>query len=345
MLDRFARVFRCVFRVGTPAAACLALAAAGAQAADPPKLLFPVRCEIGRDCWFFAYMDLQPGPAYRDYRCGLRTYEGHRGTDIAPVDPAARLPVIAAADGVVAGMRDGMDDSPVRGPGPGRAGRECGNGVRLNHGDGWTTQYCHLERGSVAVRRGARVLAGDVLGRTGSSGRSELPHLHFQVERNGRPVDPFSGERAADPAACEASAADRPGKALWRASAYLARYRPAVIQRAGLATTVPEKERALHEGYPRTAPAAAPALVGYVALLGAPSGTTVETFIAGPDGRILFRHRRSIDEDRARYFTYAGQRRKAATWEPGAYRARFIVSGESPAGPFRIARTAEITLR
>ena len=85
----------------------------------PPDLLFPVRCEIGRDCWFFGYMDLDSGPAYRDYRCGLRLYEGHKGTDIA-VDPGARLPVIAAADGVVLGRRDGMEDSPMRGPKPGK---------------------------------------------------------------------------------------------------------------------------------------------------------------------------------------------------------------------------------
>lgn len=303
-----------------------------------------MRCEIGRDCRFFAYMDLQSGPAYRDYRCGLRTYAGHKGTDIAPVDPGARLPVIAAA-GVVAGMRDGMEDSPMRGPDSGREGRECGNGVRLDHGDGWTTQYCHLERGSVAVRRGARVSAGDLLGRVGSSGRSELPHLHFQVERNGRPVDPFSGARSADPAPCEALPAGPTGTALWRASDHPAGYIPTVVHRAGLATVAPEKERALHEGYPGAAPVTAPALIGYVVLLGTNASTVVDTSIAGPDGGILFRHRRSIGEDRARYFAYAGKRRKAGTWEPGIYRARFVVSGESPAGPFRIVRRAEIELQ
>ncbi len=345
MPERLARLLRRTRRAGWLPAVCLALAGMGVQAADPPDLLFPVRCEIGRDCWFFAYMDLQSGPAYRDYRCGVRTYEGHKGTDIAPVDPAVRLPVIAAADGVVAGLRDGMEDSPVRGPDPSRDGRECGNGVRLDHGSGWTTQYCHLQRGSVAVRKGARVSAGNLLGRTGSSGRSELPHLHFQVERNGRPVDPFSGAQSADPPRCAASASRRVRTALWRASGYPARYTPTIVHRAGLATEVPEKARALHGGYPHTAPATAPALVGYTVLLGALSGTTVETVIAGPDGRILFRNRRSIEKDRARYFAYAGKRRKSARWEPGVYRAEFIVSGEAPAGPFRIARRAEITLQ
>ena len=113
-----ARLLRYARRAGALPAVCASLAVACAQAADPPGILFPVRCEIGRDCWFFAYMDLWSGPAYRDYRCGLRTYEGHKGTDIAPVDPGARLTVIAAADGVVLGRRDGMEDSPARGSGP-----------------------------------------------------------------------------------------------------------------------------------------------------------------------------------------------------------------------------------
>ncbi len=86
----------------------------------PPDLLFPVCWEIGRDCWFFGYMDLDSGPAYRDYRCRLHTYEGHKGTDIAPVDPSVRLPVITAADGVVLGRYDGMEDSPMRDPDPSR---------------------------------------------------------------------------------------------------------------------------------------------------------------------------------------------------------------------------------
>ncbi len=340
-----ARLLRRTCRAGVLPALCATLAGPGAQAADPPDFLFPVRCEIGRDCWFFAYMDLQSGPAYRDYRCGLRTYKGHEGTDIAPVDPGARLPVVAAADGVVVGWRDGMEDSPVRGLDPSRDGRECGNGVRLDHGDGWTTQYCHLQRGSVTVRQGARVSAGDELGRTGSSGLAEIPHLHFQVERNGRPIDPFAGAPPTDPPRCAASVSGGMKTALWRDSEHPAHYTPTIVHRAGLAAEVPEKERAVHGAYPSTASVTAPALVGYTVLLGAFSGTSIETVIVGPDGRILFRDGYSIDEDRARYFSYAGKRRGSANWEPGVYRAEFIVSGESPAGPFRIVSKAEITLR
>ena len=345
MPECLARIFRCDCRTSVLSVVCAVLAGVCAQAEDTPDLLFPVRCEVGGDCWFFAYMDLQSGPAYRDYRCGIRTYEGHKGTDIAPIDPGARLPVIAAADGVVLGRRDGMEDSPARGFDPSRENRECGNGVRLDHGGGWTTQYCHLQRGSVTVRKGGRVSAGDELGRTGSSGLAELPHLHFQLERHGQPVDPFSGAQPADPPRCAASASGQAGTSLWRASEYPARYTPTIVHRVGLATEVPEKERALHDGYPRTMPANGPALIGYTILIGVLSGTLIETAITGPDGHILFRNRRLIDEDRARYFTYAGKRRKSGSWDPGVYRAEFTVSGESPVGPFRFKRGAEITLQ
>lgn len=43
-------------------AACAALAGMDAQAGEPPDLHFPVVCEIGRNCWFFAYMDLDLQP-------------------------------------------------------------------------------------------------------------------------------------------------------------------------------------------------------------------------------------------------------------------------------------------
>ncbi len=115
------------------------------SAANPaPIFEFPAGCEIGRDCWFYAYMDHDPSENYSDHMCGRRTYDTHKGTDIAPMDPAAPIAVLAAADGVVRGTRDGMDDAIMRVPDEKRMAAQCGNGVRLDHGGGWTSQYCHL---------------------------------------------------------------------------------------------------------------------------------------------------------------------------------------------------------
>ncbi|MEP4377378.1 MAG: M23 family metallopeptidase [Alphaproteobacteria bacterium] len=309
-----------------------------------PKFEFPAGCEIGRDCWFFAYMDHDPSDAYRDHMCGLRTYNAHKGTDIAPINPDAPVTVIAAADGVVLGARDGMDDSVMRVRDDFRMAAQCGNGVRLDHGNGWTSQYCHLARGSVTVRRGARVTAGQILGWIGSSGRSELRHLHFQVERDGQQVDPFNGMRPVTPPQCDATGTT--DLALWQppVRAEISEYAPSSIYRAGITTGPPDRERVMFDGYPDTASVSADALVGYIVVLGVIAGTTVDTIISGPNGQRIFENRRTLDEDRARFYAFTGTRRKGGNWAPGAYRVRFVVRGDGPGGTFEIEAERHIVL-
>src|SRR5690606_24678759 len=67
----------------------------------------------------------------------------------------------------------------------------CGNGMVIGHGNGWETQYCHLAKGSLAVKPGDAVKAGERIGRVGLSGMTEFPHLHFTIRKDGRTVDPF----------------------------------------------------------------------------------------------------------------------------------------------------------
>jgi murein DD-endopeptidase MepM/ murein hydrolase activator NlpD len=60
--------------------------------------------------------------------------------------------------------------------------------VEIDHGNGVATRYAHLS--GVAVRTGATVEAGDVVGRVGSTGRSTGPHLHYEVRLLGDITDP-----------------------------------------------------------------------------------------------------------------------------------------------------------
>jgi murein DD-endopeptidase MepM/ murein hydrolase activator NlpD len=72
------------------------------------------------------------------------------------------------------------------------AGWQGGYGlaVRIDHGKGIETRYAHLSR--LNVRSGQAVKPGEVIGFVGSTGRSTGPHLHYEVRRNGQPVDPSS---------------------------------------------------------------------------------------------------------------------------------------------------------
>ena len=122
--------------------------------------------------------DHDPGPGFADYRCGTLGTNGHEGTDFAIRDPqrmAEGVPVVASAAGTVRGVRDGEQDQPPEGKLAVDFGeRNCGNGVAVDHGDGWTTQYCHMRRGSVAVRNGQQVEAGN---RLGVRSRGAVVHL------------------------------------------------------------------------------------------------------------------------------------------------------------------------
>ncbi len=94
----------------------------------------------------------------------------HAGVDFAG---RAGSDVVAVASGVVtyAGKRYGY-----------------GQMVEINHGDGYVTRYGHHE--SLLVKTGDIVKKGQPIGSMGSSGRSTGPHVHFEVLKNGRAVDP-----------------------------------------------------------------------------------------------------------------------------------------------------------
>src|SRR5579864_1245840 len=96
----------------------------------------------------------------------------HKGVDFAGTQGSD---VVAVAAGVVtwAGPRSGY-----------------GKLIEINHGDGYTTRYAHNERTLVAV--GQTVKRGEPIALMGSTGHSTGPHVHFEVLKNGRPVDPLS---------------------------------------------------------------------------------------------------------------------------------------------------------
>lgn len=67
---------------------------------------------------------------------------------------------------------------------------EYGNRIRIDHGGGWQTTYSHLNRFAPVIVAGACVAAGEVIAEIGNTGLSTEPHLHFEVLRDGAPIDP-----------------------------------------------------------------------------------------------------------------------------------------------------------
>ncbi len=65
-----------------------------------------------------------------------------------------------------------------------------GNHIEINHGYGYKTLYAHLSK--YKCRPGQRVKRGDIIGYVGSTGRSQAPHLHYEVFKNGERVNPLN---------------------------------------------------------------------------------------------------------------------------------------------------------
>ncbi len=65
-----------------------------------------------------------------------------------------------------------------------------GNCIIVNHGFGYQTVYAHLSK--IEVKRGEKVKRGQVIGRVGNTGKSTAPHLHYEVRKNNKSVDPIN---------------------------------------------------------------------------------------------------------------------------------------------------------
>lgn len=95
----------------------------------------------------------------------------HTGTDFH-FSPGERIRATAPGKVVSAGWTGGY-----------------GNMVEIDHGDGISTRYGHMEQ--ILVRVGDAVKSGDTVGLAGSTGRSTGTHLHYEVRENGQPIDPM----------------------------------------------------------------------------------------------------------------------------------------------------------
>jgi murein DD-endopeptidase MepM/ murein hydrolase activator NlpD len=100
-----------------------------------------------------------------------KTVKYHAGLDFSAPQGT---PIYATANGVIRTA--------------GNLGNGFGNHVIINHGYGYETLYGHMFK--VKVRNGVRVKRGEIIGWVGNTGKSTGPHCHYEVHKNGRPLDP-----------------------------------------------------------------------------------------------------------------------------------------------------------
>ncbi len=101
-----------------------------------------------------------------------RTLHNHQGVDYAIAEGTN---VVATADGVVTNIKDKYSTSGIT--------------ITINHHNGYTTSYAHLQNAKVKV--GQKVRRGEVIAHSGNTGLSLAPHLHYEVRYNDMRVDPI----------------------------------------------------------------------------------------------------------------------------------------------------------
>jgi hypothetical protein len=328
----------------------VALGPAVPQAAEPLQMVLPVDCKPGKNCWIVNYVDHDPTTGLRDYTCGKATYNAppgnrHKGTDFAIRDLAvmrAGVIVRASAPGTVAGARDGMKDVNVRKIGQAAVkGKECGDGVRIEHRDGWSTQYCHMLQGSIVVKKGTKVKAGQTLGLVGLSGLTEFPHLHIQVSKDKTVVDPFAGLKRGD--RCRAGEG-----ALWKSDVMASiPYQPTALFSAVISGTPPESDLMREGAYqsPTLSPMS-PSLILWAGIYRLKAGDELTFTITGPDGKTVLKDTRTAKKNVTRRFEFRGVRRKSKAMKLGTYQGKITLvrKATSPGGPLKIAITRQVSV-
>ena len=302
------------------------------------RLSLPVACEIGTVCTIQNYVDRDPGSGARDYTCGRLAYDGHKGTDFRLPDASwlkRNIAVLAAAPGTVIAVRNDLRDHM-----PGHydpetiKGQECGNGVLIDHGSGWHTQYCHMRQGSIQVRESDRVYRRQLLGSIGLSGMTEFPHLHLSVRYLDEVVDPFLGVGAET--GCGVS-----GKPLWESDALAdLTYRPTGILSSSFTDRVPTKNEVVsgqhrYDDLGRNAPN----LVFWVMIFGLQTGDEEQLEVIAPDGSVLVRKQGELaKKHQIRWFTYTGKRARGP-WMTGEYKGKYKLIRKTESGRKVVSET------
>lgn len=200
---------------------------------------------------------------------------------------------------------------------------------------GSLSEYRHLAQGSLRVRPGDVVKAGQPLGKVGLSGNTEFAHLHFTLRENGNVIDPFAD--GAPSGGCGG------GRSLWSPSAVASLgYRSIAILNTGFGGH-PITAQDIENGSvgPRHKEGSE-SLVAYVRVISLRRGDVQLLSVTGPNNKPFASYAVGpLDRDMAQYTLMAGRKRPNGAPERGVYRATYQVKRHSE---LLIERTFELQL-
>lgn len=290
---------------------------------------FPVKCAIGTDCWLLNYVDNDPSNDWHDFEGKKRTYDGHRGLDIAIQNLEQMqkgVAVLAAADGNVIAVRDGVPDmNALINTRQDLEDIGCGNRVAIRHQNGVITDYCHMKQGSILVKKNDRIAAGQKIGEIGLSGLTEFPHLHFGIMNHHLFFDPFTGQPQYQ--------GKKPFHPLWQKD---------VMQRlqksdrhlynAGVSDSIPDwisirgPENTKTDFSARTG-----VLILWADLIHVKKNDILEFSISGPDKQLFLKKQMIIHKPNVKKLLYTGKRIPSEGFQAGLYEGtiQFIRSSKA----------------
>ena len=289
----------------------LLILASTASAADNslPKFLLPIVCQIGVNCWVQNLVDFDAGPKWKDPFCGPASFNKHKGTDIRLrylADLKSNVSVLNMADGKVLAMRNDMEEKLVTGVEDIKRleGKDCGNGALISHGNGWTTQLCHMAKGSLTIKKGDQLKRGQKIGFVGLSGHTTFPHVHVTLRKGRKIIDPFTGlqqDQACNPEAVIAKTS------LWE--------KPAKNHLEGASTALlsadfsskPVKSRNLLEGKIKK-PTLGSALIFYANFINLRPGDRIDLTIKKGDKIFHSQKGKPLTRAKANWTIYAGRK-------------------------------------
>ncbi|MFK7839270.1 MAG: M23 family metallopeptidase [Bdellovibrionales bacterium] len=291
------------------------------HAQTKPQFALPLDCTLNKDCWVVNYVDIDTHEKNAlDFTCAKKTQEGHEGTDFAirsRIEMKKGVNVLAAKDGKVLRLREGLNDTPKSEDdykNISNENKDCGNGIILDHGNGLLTYYCHLKENSIKVAINDNVQKGDIIAQVGQSGLARYPHLHFTVIWEGGQIDPFTGQ-------LKEEGCGRFKQNLWEDELT---YDPYTIFDGGFASNVPDFEIIKQgQNHPNHLPQTSEALVYWVGFYHANIGDEITLTITDPDGEVWAQREHVIEKNRELpSYQYTGRQLKKPALNPGQYEGK-----------------------